>query len=229
MTRRSDMNRMKAALVHIKEWCYTIGEAHFGVGRRHFGANITGLEGDFLVSALERVREVPGDIIECGAFRGGSTLTMCRAMTRLNLVKHVFAVDTFAGMPRPGKQDLSPDGRSFYEGGFAYNSKTLVAGRMLLAGYRARVTLVPGLFETALQQIPAEKRFCLCFIDCDFYEGAAYCLQQLYPRLNPGGYLCIHDYKTTEAPGIARAVEEFFCDKPERIKAAHHIAYVIKE
>ncbi len=223
------MNHLKVALVHAKEWLYTVPEVYLGIGRPFHGAQLSGPQVDFLINTLSSVRDVPGDVIECGVFRGGGLLTCCLAMTRLNIDKHVYAADTFCGMPAPSSEDL-PDGvRSVFDGAFRYNSPKLIAGRLRLAGERKRVTLVQGLFEDALPQLRPEQTFSLAFIDCDFYDGASFCLDWLYPRMNRGGYLCIHDYHSRDAPGITRAFDEFVSGKPEVGESIWNIGYVVKK
>lgn len=222
------MNSLKMALVYAKEWCCTVPEVYLGKGRPSHGAQLSSQQVDFLINVLGRVRDVPGDVIECGVFRGGGLLTFCRAMTRLNINKHIYAVDTFCGMPEPSAEDLPETGRSVFEGAFRYNSMALVSGRLRIAGERQRVTLVQGLFEDALPRLPLGQTFSFAFIDCDYFEGARFCLNWLYPRMNKDGYLCVHDYQSQDAPGITRTFDEYFSGKPEKIESTCNIGYVVK-
>ena len=52
------------------------------------------------------IREsVPGDVVECGTAEGGSALLMALTLKRHGGARHLWAFDTFAGMPRPGAND----------------------------------------------------------------------------------------------------------------------------
>lgn len=44
-------------------------------------------------------------------------------------------------------------------------------------------------------------------IDCDYYEPAKYCLEQLYPLVTPGGAVVIDDYNYFK--GAKMATDEF--------------------
>ena len=52
--------------------------------------------------------EIPGDIVECGVWRGGSMMAAARTLARLGeRDRHLYLFDTFEGMPPPGEQDVS--------------------------------------------------------------------------------------------------------------------------
>jgi O-methyltransferase len=70
----------------------------------------------------------------------------------------------------------------------------------------ARVHLVPGLFEETLVRTdtgPIE----LLHLDGDWYESTRVCLEVLYDRVVPGGYVVIDDYGFW--PGARQATDEF--------------------
>ena len=55
---------------------------------------------------------VPGDLVECGVYRGGCCMLMALTLDALGETdRRIYLYDTFAGMARPGEHDVSADGR----------------------------------------------------------------------------------------------------------------------
>ena len=53
-------------------------------------------------------RDIPGALVECGVWRGGSVLAMIRALQRHGVDdRDVYLFDTFEGMTRPTERDTS--------------------------------------------------------------------------------------------------------------------------
>ena len=167
-------------------------------------------------------RGIPGDIAECGVWRGGSMMAV--ALTLLELgdtgrVLHLF--DTFQGMTPPGEHDVSLDGRSAAEqlraADPADDGPQSVWCRAPLEGVRAamagtgypmeRVRFVAGAVEETLPR-EAPARLALLRLDTDWYASTRHELEHLYPRLSPGGVLIIDDYGHWR--GARKAVDEYF-------------------
>jgi O-methyltransferase len=79
------------------------------------------------------------------------------------------------------------------------------------------VTLIPGYFETSLQQCP-ENRFSFVHLDCDAYASYEQCLHHFYPLLVDGGIIALDEYDDPHWPGCNQAVDEFLKDKPEKLQ-----------
>ncbi|MFZ0040726.1 MAG: TylF/MycF/NovP-related O-methyltransferase, partial [Solirubrobacteraceae bacterium] len=53
-------------------------------------------------------RQLEGDIIECGVWRGGSSLLVALTLTQLgDTSRGLHLLDTFEGMPPPSDRDVS--------------------------------------------------------------------------------------------------------------------------
>ena len=146
---------------------------------------------------------VPGAMVECGVWRGGSMLTIARTLLdlgRSDVELHLF--DTFEGMSEPTERDVLWTGRSaaelLAEGEdspvWARASLADVQETMRVVPYpRERVHFVEGKVEdTVPDRAPAE--IALLRLDTDWYESTRHELVHLYPRLAPGGILVIDDY-----------------------------------
>jgi O-methyltransferase len=78
------------------------------------------------------------------------------------------------------------------------------------------VEYVVGRFPGSLSTTRISDRFAIVHLDCDLYQPTAAALDFFYPRLSPGGLFFLHDYSSGHWNGCARAIDDFFKDKPER-------------
>ncbi|HTC25251.1 MAG TPA: TylF/MycF/NovP-related O-methyltransferase [Gemmatimonadales bacterium] len=162
---------------------------------------------------------IPGDIVECGVWRGGSMMAIALTLLRLgDQSRDLYLFDTFEGMPSPTAQDVDfagragaskvaagrqPDGRSWL-----YVSLEEVRQAVLGTGYDpARVHFVKGKVEDTLPA-QAPQQVSMLRLDTDWYESTRHELIHLFPRLSSGGILIIDDYGHWH--GARLAVDEYF-------------------
>ncbi|HJO73200.1 MAG: TylF/MycF/NovP-related O-methyltransferase [Rhodospirillales bacterium] len=165
---------------------------------------------------------VPGDLVECGVWQGGSSMVMALTLAALgDTSRKIHLYDTFAGMTRPGEVDRrARDGaeqitrwQHFQRGDhneWCYASLAEVRANMASTGYPAdKLVLVEGKVEETLPaQAPAE--IALLRLDTDWYQSTRHELEHLYPRLSAGGVLVLDDYGSFE--GARKAVDEYFAE-----------------
>jgi hypothetical protein len=164
-----------------------------------------------LYSIARSIRDVPGDLAECGVFQGGSSHLMLAATEGTD--KHLYGFDSFQGLSEPGDQDRVEDRRAF-----EWAPHDMAAGedvaRHGLQGHPGRFTLLKGWIPEKFDEV-ADRRFSLVHIDVDLYEPTLATLQFFYPRMSPGGMIVCDDYGSRACPGARRAMDEFIADKPE--------------
>jgi hypothetical protein len=168
--------------------------------------------------------DVPGAIVECGVWKGGSMMAAALTLLRLEAAdRDLYLFDTFQGMPPPTDEDVfsaydgySPMGfwrarrRSEGQSAWHYVPAAEVRAALLSTRYPAeRVHLVEGKVEDTLPAA-APEQIAVLRLDTDWYESTRHELEQLYPRLSPGGVLILDDYGHYE--GARRAVEEYFAE-----------------
>ncbi len=158
---------------------------------------------------------VPGDVIECGAWRGGLTIFM-RGVLRAygDRERSVWVADSFEGLPA---RNAGLDGTLLGRGELA---ASLEEARENFARYGLldeRVHFLKGFFNRTLPRAPIEK-LAVLRADGDFYESQMDVLKNLYPKLSVGGYAIIDDYFLL--PGCRRAVDEY--------RKAHNITEKMK-
>jgi O-methyltransferase len=164
-------------------------------------------------------RNLEGDIAEAGVYYGATARLLLRFFEGTNKTIHLF--DTFDIMPPAGKHDI-PE--------YWHPQSGLSVGRVatLLSDYYGKglVRFYKGLFRNTLPEV-GDKKFCFIHIDCDLYEGARDACEFFYPRVVSGGVMLFHDYDTTAFPGIRKAVDDFFLNKPDlRVSnryGSHHV------
>lgn len=190
-----------------------------------------------LVDAIHYLEkyEVPGDVAECGVWRGGSMMAIALALLNIGRKdRKLFLYDTFEGMTLPTEHDKSFDGRSALEqlnaqprgtGIWCEADERDVRANLTSTGYPTdQVKLIPGRVEETILKYRPEK-LALLRLDTDWYESTKIELEYLYPLLAVGGILIIDDYGHWQ--GAKRAVDEYF-DK-HGIKAfLHRIDYTAR-
>jgi O-methyltransferase len=152
------------------------------------------------------VREnVPGDLIEVGAWRGGASILMRATLDSLG--EHdrtVHVADSFEGFPSSGGEHEDGLDLSAYD--FLAAPLDEVKENFARLGYENGVRFVAGFFDDTLPAL-ADGRWALVRLDGDTYEATHAALRWLYPGLATGGYLIVDDYGAFE--GCRRAVDEF--------------------
>ena len=69
-----------------------------------------------------------------------------------------------------------------------------------------QVRFLKGFFKDTLPSAPIES-ISVLRLDGDLYESTTQCLEALYSRVSPGGYVIVDDYSL---PPCRMAVESFF-------------------
>jgi O-methyltransferase len=148
---------------------------------------------------------IPGDVVECGVYKGGTAAILARSATRSPLPRTVWLFDTFAGMP-PATAADGPEAASWV--GNLSSSPRCVESLLRRTGADlSRVRVVPGLFQDTFLSLRIPQ-IALLNIDADWYESVKLCLETFYNAVVPRGFISIDDYGAW--PGCRRAVDEFF-------------------
>ena len=172
--------------------------------------------------------KVPGDVVDVGCNAGDSTIVMQRVIGTLAPEKKVHAYDSFEGLPELTEND-SKDG--VYGKGYMAAGLDLFTRKFDQLGLE-RPRVHKGWFEDT---IPSElpDRISFALIDGDLYESTRHVLPHLYARMAPGAIGMVAVYYDEgvfprkglsggyRSPGVKRATDEFFKDKPEKV----HVLY----
>lgn len=156
-----------------------------------------------LYKGVLQTAKVDGDIVEVGVYKGGSAKLICEIKGNKNL----YLFDTFEGMPQTGENDIIRQG--------AFSDVTIEEVKKYLSNYK-NVFLYKGLFPETAQAING-RNVSLLHLDVDIYKSTFDALHFFYPLMSRGAIIISHDYNSKSCPGVKKAFDEFFKDKPEPI------------
>jgi len=165
-------------------------------------------------------RDIPGDFIECGAWRGGATIFMRAVLEAYGVTNRtVWVADSFEGLPTPNPQQYPADaGLQLHT--VEYLAVSLEKVKDNFSRYRLlddQVQFLKGWFKDTLPNAKIE-RLAVLRIDADMYESTTDALKHLYPKLSVGGYVIIDD--VGDLPPCKKAVDDY--------RSAHHITSEVK-
>jgi O-methyltransferase len=147
-------------------------------------------------------QDVPGDLVECGVWRGGASILMRAVLATYGDEKRcVWLADSFAGVPPPDTAHYKADkGIKLHRAaGVLAVSETQVRANFERYGLLDdQVRFLPGWFKDTLQDAPID-RIAVLRLDGDLYESTIQALDALYPRLSPGGFCIVDDYHALKA------------------------------
>lgn len=177
-----------------------------------------------LIQAVEYVVRagIPGDMVECGVWQGGSMMAVAQTLQRLgDTDRDLYLFDTYEGMPQPTEADVDYSGNSAAvefetmkktadSSDWCYASIEQVQQNLASTGYpMARINLIKGKVEDTIP-VQAPEKIAILRLDTDWYESTQHELIHLFPRLVEGGVLIIDDYGHWQ--GSRRATDEYLAE-----------------
>lgn len=152
-----------------------------------------------LFQLARQVRAVPGNILEVGVWRGGTTALLASARPD----RTVFGADTFAGVVK------AQEWEHYKDGAHADSDREAVAAYFAGLGL-SNVTILEGIFPDDTGAQVADEAFSLVHIDVDVYSSASDSLDFAWPRLSNSGLVVLDDYGFVSAcAGVHRLGTEW--------------------
>jgi O-methyltransferase len=180
---------------------------------------------DTLMACLHVVtRNVEGDFVECGVYRGGNAILAADVFRRSATKRSVWLYDTFVGMTAPTSLDVNYEGVSaeakFFEKQKAdHNDWCYATVEEVKKNFQKASLLDPNVkfikgdvFNTLSEHSLVPEKISVLRLDTDWYESTKLELEVLYPRLSKGGIIIIDDYGSWG--GARKAVDEYFSVYP---------------
>jgi O-methyltransferase len=164
---------------------------------------------------------IPGDVVECGVWKGGSMMAIALTLLRLRAdPRELYLFDTFEGMAPPTEGDVDFRGSDAASqlaqdterkgGVWACAPLDETRRAVLSTGYEpARIHFVKGKVEETLPAA-APAQIGLLRLDTDWYESTRHELVHLFPRLVKGGVIIIDDYGHWQ--GAKKATDEYLAE-----------------
>ena len=193
--------------------------------RRRSSQHVTPITAEWLGNFLyysrmyDRIRNIPGAIVECGVGRGRTFLFLAFLVEEEGQGRELWGIDSFAGFPKPTPEDQRV--RNPQEGEKPAD-REMILWMLRDAGLKPefiqnQVKLIPGFFETSLTAYRG-RDIALLHADVDLYRSYREVLGTLYPRVTNGGVVLFDEYHDPAFPGATKAVDEYFSGKNVRIE-----------
>jgi len=175
---------------------------------------------DCLLDSLEKTKNIEGDVVECGVYRGGNILGMAEFfyVNKINN-KIIYAYDTYSGMTEPSDLDETYTGEKaehiIYNPIIKCYSGLEEVKNNIFKNTRYDCTkikfVVGDIRKTLDENTNLPEKVSLLRLDTDFYDSTKKELEVFWPLLSKGSIVIIDDYGHWK--GCRRAVDEFFKDK----------------
>jgi O-methyltransferase len=151
---------------------------------------------------------VPGDLIETGVWRGGSSIFMRGVLKAYgDCSRKVWLADSFRGLPQPDPARYPVD-----QGDTLWTYKELAISLEEVKANFSRygllddqVAFLPGWFRDTLPGAPINQ-LAVLRLDGDLYESTMDALTALYHKVSPGGFVIVDDFGL---PTCRAAIEDF--------------------
>lgn len=177
-----------------------------------------------LIEAVRYIvaNKIDGSFVECGVWKGGSTMAMALALKELgNDSRDIYLYDTFSGMTEPADFDVSIHGakarEQFFETKISENASDWclspieeVKENVFNTGYPVeKFHFIEGKVEDTIpKHLPGD--IALLRLDTDWYSSTKHEMTHLFPLLKPYGVIIIDDYGHWE--GARKAVDEYIIE-----------------
>ena len=153
----------------------------------------------------DNIFKIKGDIVECGAWRGGFSIFL----SHLFYDKNIWVCDSFEGFQplENAKHQYNKERHTPY---FTHNTVGPLAisleevqshFKTYGLGEETRIKFLKGFVKDSLPNSGIEK-IALLRIDVDAYSATLETLEELYDKVQPGGYIIFDDsclYETLDA------------------------------
>lgn len=160
--------------------------------------------------------DVPGDLIETGVWRGGTTIFMRAILQVLGVTDRlVWVADSFRGLPEPDAERFPKEAQAHRSEGMkedlGFLAVSLEEVKRNFDRYGLlddQVRFLEGWFEDTLPSAPID-RIAVLRLDGDYYQSTMDALQSLYDKVSPGGFVIVDDYGEDAWTYCRQAVDEF--------------------
>jgi len=149
-------------------------------------------------------RNIPGDLIEAGVWRGGMTIFMRAVLMAYHVTdRKVWVADSFDGLPAIDRVHETFDWQT---GDMAIPLETVRDNFARYGLLDEQVVFLKGFFAETLPKAPV-RPLSILRVDADLYQSTMDVLRNLYSALSIGGYAIFDDYQNL--PDCRRAIDEF--------------------
>jgi O-methyltransferase len=143
-----------------------------------------------------------GDLLEVGAFRGGSGCLIAAKACQVGLSDAVYLCDTFQGVVKVSERDPC------YTGGEHNDTSYEMVTDLARSLHLGNVKVLQGIFPDDTGHFVKDREFRFCHIDVDAYQSARDVAEWVWHRLVPGGIVVYDDFGFNGTEGVTQFVNE---------------------
>ena len=158
---------------------------------------------ELAATILRLPRGVPGNVVECGCFQGGSSVNISLVCELVG--RRLIICDSFEGLPEPQGEDVfhrvdhRDDFEQYQKGQFASSLETVQDnlrrfGRLDVCDFKI------GFFDQSMSTL--EGDVAMAFLDVDLIDSIKPCLTAIWPRLGEGCRVYVHDAEDLVLAGV---------------------------
>ena len=161
-----------------------------------------------LLGAWWATRDAPGDVIECGTFRGATALLLGLLGKINGRGNSVLMLDTFSGIPNVSRYDNT---RTLGEFTTPEDHVEIIRHQASALGIGDRVQIHRGLFSETFALLDNKNLlFSFVHIDANIHGGTGEACEFTIPRTSAGGIIVFDDYNGMCDLGARLAIDQFF-------------------
>jgi hypothetical protein len=164
-----------------------------------------------LMAFFHRVADMPGCVAECGLGQGITFAMLSLLIREEGKQRPLWGFDSFQGFPEPTIEDKSP--RNPRRGEWNATTKGEMLNCLSQFGDTSHIQIIEGFFEKTLPISPV-RDISLLHLDVDLYASYKICLEELFPRMVPGGIVVFDEFAREKWPGARRAIDQYFEGTP---------------
>ena len=169
-----------------------------------------------LLNEIKEVKNIEGNIIECGSARCGTTAIMGNFLIKNKINKQIYACDSFEGFFNEEIKNEKKRGLTLVkESAFTYTSYDYVIKKIKKLKLSNKIIIVKGFFNETLSNI--DSKFSLALIDADLEQSVTDSAELVWPKLSIGGVMLFDEYRSDEYKGAKLAIDRFVINHKDEI------------
>ena len=181
---------------------------------------------------MRKFKHIPGDIVECGVWRGG----MMAGMAELLGIKRTYHLfDSFEGLPNAKEIDgeaavkwqSETQSPTYYDN---CRAEIRYAQTAMQKTNATEIRFHKGWFSETLKDFDTTNGIAILRLDADWYDSTKVILDHLFPLVNSGGIIILDDYYSWD--GCSRALHDYLSDQKSISKIYQYqnkVCYLIKQ
>ena len=157
---------------------------------------------------VDTCRNVEGDVVECGVWKGGMSAGMAYLLGK---GRKYYLFDSFEGLPKPEALDgeYAVEWQESDDKDLNINNCTAeqADADAIMKKTGVDYQLVKGWFQDTVPNFEGIEKIAVLRLDGDWYESTMITLEKFEPLVVPGGVIILDDYYFWE--GCSKAVHDY--------------------